>query len=104
MAGFLELEKANVRWLLSVDRQDLPEPALVAGKSTFRSIKVDGEEIEFSDGFTDLHTMSYLNILAGNGFGIEEARPSIDLVYRLRHAQVNQKTDDETLHPHLKAV
>jgi UDP-N-acetyl-2-amino-2-deoxyglucuronate dehydrogenase len=104
MAGFLELEKANVRWFLSVDRQDLPGPAREAGKSTFRSIRVDGEEIEFSDGFTDLHTLSYRSILAGEGFGIEEARPSIDLVYRLRHAPVREKSTEETLHPHLKVV
>lgn len=86
-AGFLELEKANVRWFLSVDRNDLPEEAQAAGKSTFRSITVDGEEFEFSEGFTDLHTEVYRGILAGRGFGIEEARPSINLVYELRNAK-----------------
>jgi len=86
MAGYLELENANVRWFLSVDRADVPEPARAAGKNTFRSITVDGEEVEFSDGFTDLHTMVYREILAGRGFGLEDARASINLVYGLRNA------------------
>ena len=86
MAGFLELEKANVRWFLSVDKNDLPEQAKAAGKTTFRSITVDGEEFEFSDGFTDLHTIVYQQILAGKGFGLEDVRPAINLVYELRNA------------------
>ncbi|UPU37622.1 Gfo/Idh/MocA family oxidoreductase [Geomonas paludis] len=87
MAGFLELEKANVRWFLSVDRNDLPADALAAGKNTFRSITVDGDEFEFSEGFTDLHTVVYKEILAGRGFGMEDARASINLVYELRNAR-----------------
>lgn len=87
MAGYLELEKANVRWFLSVDRNDLPDETRAAGKTTFRSITVDGEEFEFSEGFTDLHTEVYREILAGRGFGIEDARPSINLVYELRNAK-----------------
>ena len=86
MAGFLELEHANVRWFLSVDRDDVPEEARATGKNTFRSITVDGEEFEFSEGFTDLHTVVYREILAGRGFGMEDARASIDLVYELRNA------------------
>lgn len=86
MGGFLELEKANVRWFLSVDQADLPEAVKAAGKSTFRSITVDGDEVEFSEGFADLHTVVYREILAGRGFGLDDARPSINLVYQLRHA------------------
>ena len=87
MAGFLELEKADVRWFLSVDRNDLPEQAKAAGKTTFRSLNMDGEEFEFSDGFTDLHTLVYKDILAGRGFGMMDARPAINLVYELRNAK-----------------
>jgi UDP-N-acetyl-2-amino-2-deoxyglucuronate dehydrogenase len=84
MSGFLELENAEVRWFLSVGREDLPAEAVQEGKTTYRSITVDGEELEFSGGFTDLHTVIYREILAGRGFGLEDARPSIDLVSRLR--------------------
>lgn len=86
IAGLLELEKAQVRWFLSVGREDLPDAASKDEKATFRSITVDGEEFEFSDGFTNLHTTVYQEILAGRGFGIEDARPSIELVYKLRNA------------------
>ncbi|SMP13973.1 UDP-N-acetyl-2-amino-2-deoxyglucuronate dehydrogenase [Desulfurobacterium pacificum] len=85
MAGYIELEKAEVRWFLSVDSKDLPEVAVKKGKRTYRSITVDGNEVEFSGGFTDLHTVVYQEILNGKGFGIEDARPSIELVYRLRN-------------------
>jgi UDP-N-acetyl-2-amino-2-deoxyglucuronate dehydrogenase len=86
MAGFLELEKAQVRWFLSVGREDLPSVAVQAGNTTYRSIKIDGEEFEFSEGFSDLHTIVYREILAGRGFGIDEARPSISLVHKLRNS------------------
>jgi UDP-N-acetyl-2-amino-2-deoxyglucuronate dehydrogenase len=100
MAGYLELEKANVRWFLSVDRTDLPETAQAEGKTTYRSITVDGEEIEFSGGFTDLHTMVYQDILSGGGYGIEDARPSIELVHAIREAgPVNNR---DKFHPFLK--
>ncbi len=82
MAGRLELETASVKWNLSVSRLDLPEEA--SGKSTWRSLKLNGEEFEFSDGFEDLHTAVYRDILGGGGFGLEEARPAIELVHRLR--------------------
>jgi UDP-N-acetyl-2-amino-2-deoxyglucuronate dehydrogenase len=88
MTGFIELEKAHVRWFLSVDREDLPHDAMSNGKSTFRSIMVDGEEFEFSEGFTDLHTEVYRDILAGGGFSMEDARPSIELVHELRDAEL----------------
>jgi UDP-N-acetyl-2-amino-2-deoxyglucuronate dehydrogenase len=86
VSGTLELEKADVTWSLSVDRSLVPKEALDKGMSTYRSITVDGEEVEFSGGFTDLHTLSYQEILAGRGFGLEDARRSIDLVHRIRDA------------------
>lgn len=86
VSGYLELEKANVRWFLSLDKQDVPEAAREAGKTTFRSLAMNGEEIEFSEGFTDLHTMVYKDILAGGGFGIEDARASINLAYQIRNS------------------
>lgn len=84
MSGTLELERADVRWLLSVDLDDLPPAARDAGQTTFRSIAIDGREVEFSSGFDDLHTRVYERALAGEGFGIEDARPSIELVHRIR--------------------
>lgn len=101
MAGFLELEKANVRWVLSVDRKDLPQQLMGEGRSTFRSIKVDGEEIEFSDGFGDLHTLVYRDVLSGGGFGLEDTRQAIDLVYDLRNA-VTVGSGGGKLHPLLR--
>jgi len=85
-AGYLELEQARVRWFLSLDRQDLPPQAAADGRTTFRSITVDGEEIEFSGGFDDLHTRSYQAILRGGGFGIEEARLSVETVHAIRNS------------------
>jgi UDP-N-acetyl-2-amino-2-deoxyglucuronate dehydrogenase len=84
MSGFLELARARVRWFLSTDLADLPfapEPGL---KTTFRSIMVDGAEVEFSEGFADLHTRVYEETLAGRGFGIEDSRPAIELSHRIR--------------------
>ena len=100
MAGFLGLEKAQVRWFLSVGREDLPVEATQGGKTTYRSITVDGEEFEFSGGFTDLHTVVYREILEGRGFGIEDARPSIDLVYKLRNTVPLRNTRSH-VHPFL---
>ncbi len=82
MAGLLELERARVRWFLSLDRADLP--AAAGGRTTHRSLTMDGEAIEFSAGFTELHTACYREILAGRGFGIREARDSIELAHRIR--------------------
>lgn len=93
-AGYLEYERARVRWFLSVDSADLPEPQRTAGQRTFRSITIDGEEIEFSGGFTDLHTVSYERILAGEGFGLEESRSAIETVTEIRHAQPLPLTGD----------
>jgi UDP-N-acetyl-2-amino-2-deoxyglucuronate dehydrogenase len=84
-AGFLELEKARVRWFLSIDYNDVPAEIKAGGKRTYRSLTMEGNEIEFSDGFTDLHTISYHQILNGNGFGLKEARSSIQTVYEIRN-------------------
>lgn len=100
MSGFLELERANVKWFLSVDKNDLPESSKVNNKPTFRSITVEGKEIEFSEGFTDLHTKIYEETLAGRGFGIADARPSIELTYAIRTAHISPK--DDLIHPILK--
>ncbi len=87
MAGFLELERAKVRWFLSVDGNDLPPEIKEAGQTTYRTLTVDGDGFEFSGGFTNLHTMVYKDILTGRGFGLEDARPAINLVYELRNAK-----------------
>jgi len=84
-AGVLELEKANVKWFLSINGDTLPKEVKERGQTTYRSITVDNQEIEFSKGFTDLHTESYKQIIAGNGFGIEEARTSINIVHDIRN-------------------
>lgn len=88
MAGRLELDRADVSWRLSVNHADLPSHAVTAGKTTYRSLLLDGAEVEFSDGFTDLHTEVYREILAGRGFTIADARPSIELAYRIRTASI----------------
>ena len=85
-AGFLQLEKARVRWFLSVNYDLIPEHIKATGQRTYRSITVEGEEIEFSGGFTDLHTRSYEEILKGNGFSLQEAKPSIEIVHAIRNA------------------
>ena len=85
-AGFMKLKNANVRWFLSVNYNYIPEEIKLTGKTTYRSIKVDGEEFEFSEGFTDLHTRSYEHILNGGGFGLDEAKNSINIVSAIRKA------------------
>ena len=87
--GVLKLERANVRWHLSIDENDLPEEAQMAGKRTFRSILIDGQTYEFSDGFTDLHTICYQKVLAGEGFGLDETRKTIELVHQIRNFKTN---------------
>lgn len=86
MSGQLELKNADVTWSLSIDRNDLPAETVNKGLTTYRSIKVDGKEVEFTEGFTDLHTKVYEEILNGKGFGIDDARPSINLVHKIRNA------------------
>jgi len=85
-SGYLILEKARVKWFLSLDTGFIPEQDRLTGKRTYRSITVDKEEIEFSEGFTDLHIKSYEEILAGNGFNIGETRASIETVFEIRNA------------------
>jgi UDP-N-acetyl-2-amino-2-deoxyglucuronate dehydrogenase len=98
MAGFIELERARVQWLLSTRMTDLPFAPEPGVKTTFRSITVDGQEIEFSEGFNDLHTRVYQEMLAGRGFRIADARPSIELTHQLRHADVSA-ADAAPRHP-----
>jgi UDP-N-acetyl-2-amino-2-deoxyglucuronate dehydrogenase len=86
-AGYLELENARVRWFLSLDYNDIPEAVKKSGQRTYRSISVEGEEIEFSEGFTDLHTLTYKEILAGRGFGLKEARQSVQTAYTIRNSK-----------------
>jgi UDP-N-acetyl-2-amino-2-deoxyglucuronate dehydrogenase len=86
IAGYLQLERARVRWFLSTDIADLPAASAAGARTTFRSIAVDGGEIEFSDGFTDLHTRVYEEAQAGRGFGIADSRPAIELAYRIKTA------------------
>ena len=100
-AGYLEYERARVRWLLSINRAHLP-PQTPKGQSTYRSITVDGEEIEFSGGFTDMHTASYRGILAGEGFGLEAARPSIEAVSAIRTAPLEAGRGEA--HPMLAGI
>ncbi len=97
MSGYLELAGARVRWLLSIDPADLPFPVEPGKRSTYRSITVDGEELEFTEGFTDLHTRAYEETLAGRGFSIDDARPSIALVHRIRTAPLAPR--DDMVHP-----
>ncbi len=86
-SGYIELERARVKWFLSIDRQDLPEAVRQQDQMTFRSITIDGKEVEFSGGFTDLHTEVYRQMLLGNGYGLDAVRPSIDLAHDIREAQ-----------------
>ena len=87
-SGKLELEKASVNWMLSIDADTLPEDAKLANKRTFRSLKINDEAFEFSDGFTELHTKSYNDILNGKGFGLSETRKAIDLVSQIRNQKI----------------
>jgi len=85
-AGYFLLERARVRWFLSIDYNDLPTEIKTKGQRTYRSITMDGQEIEFSEGFADLHTKTYQEILNGNGFGLEDARNAVNTVYTIRNS------------------
>lgn len=99
-AGYLGLERARVRWFLSIDTNDLPQNIKEKGQKTYRSILINGSELEFSEGFTELHNRNYEEILAGNGFGIQESRNSVETVYTIRNSvPVGLKYD---YHPKLK--
>lgn len=101
-AGYLEYENARVRWFLSVDYEDVPEEAKAQGQRTYRSITVNGNELEFSGGFTDLHTRSYEQILAGNGFGLEKNRIAVQTVADIRNMAPKGLIGD--YHPFLETV
>ena len=98
-AGYLEFKQARVRWFLSINEDLLPKNIAASGQRTYRSITVNGEEIEFSGGFTDLHTLSYEAILKGNGFGLDASRTSIEIVHDIRNAEITNKIGD--FHPFL---
>lgn len=100
--GLLKLENANIRWFLSLDYNDIPEDVRNAGRRTYRSLRMGEQDIEFSDGFTDLHTEMYREIIAGRGFGLMDAKQSINIVYHIRNDQpIGLKGD---YHPFLKTA
>lgn len=101
-AGYLEYEKARVRWFLSIDANDLPD-SVKGKKPTYRSITVNGEEMEFSEGFTDLHTISYQEILGGKGYGIADARHCVETVNTIRSSSIVRAENDEG-HPFLNTL
>lgn len=92
-SGYLEYERARVRWFLSLDVNDVPEAEHAQGRRTYRAVVADGENIEFSDGFTELHTRIYQEVLAGRGFGVEENRVAIETVSHIRHAAISSVSD-----------
>jgi len=96
-SGYLEYENARVRWFLSIDENDLPNSCLQTNQRTFRSISIDNQEVEFSGGFTDLHTLSYEQILSGGGFGCEDARTAIQTVHDIRNSKITNTPTD--IHP-----
>lgn len=96
-AGYLEFERARVRWFLSINADTLPAAVKAKGGRTYRSISIEGEEFEFSEGFTELHTLSYRDILEGGGFGLEEARTAIQIVHDIRNGVQQGLTGDS--HP-----
>ena len=100
--GFWNLRKARVRWFLSINYDNIPEHIKAEGKRTYRSITLDDEEIEFSSGFTELHTRSYESILKGEGFGLLEAKSSIQIVHDIRNAEISPLKED--YHPFMKNI
>ncbi len=100
--GYLEYDRARVRWFLSVDSGNLPDAAAESGQRTFRSITVDGQEVEFSGGFVDLHTVSYRKILEGQGFGLEDSRVAVETVSNIR--RMNPVGLNGAYHPYLKKL
>ncbi len=102
-SGFLEFEKAKVRWFLSVNEKWIPQSQQELNKRTYRSMQIDGEEIEFSDGFQDLHTKSYEQILEGKGFGLDEAKASVEIIHDIRNAEI-LPTSSSFAHPFLAKI
>jgi UDP-N-acetyl-2-amino-2-deoxyglucuronate dehydrogenase len=101
-SGVLQLKKANISWFLSLDKNDLPAKAVEKNQPTYRSILIDEEEIEFSGGFTDLHTVSYQEILDGKGYGLSAARQSIEIAHKIRNQEITSKSGD--FHPYLSSL
>jgi UDP-N-acetyl-2-amino-2-deoxyglucuronate dehydrogenase len=101
-AGYLRFKKANVRWFLSIDYKDIPQHLKEQKKRAYRKITMDGREIDFSESFTELHTETYRHILNGNGFGLEDARCSIETVYNIRNASPIGKKGE--YHPYLDNI
>jgi len=99
-SGYLEFKKARVRWFLSINYELLPEEVKERGQRTYRSITINSKEIEFSDGFFDLHTKSYEKVASGHGFGLEDARQSIEIVHQIRKATISTPRND--YHPLIK--
>ena len=99
-SGLLEFEKARVRWFLSINYDLIPKNIKEKGQRTYRSISIEGEDLEFSDGFTELHTKSYSEILNGNGFGIDECRKSVEIAHEIRNSETVKLTGD--YHPYAK--
>jgi UDP-N-acetyl-2-amino-2-deoxyglucuronate dehydrogenase len=97
MSGVFELEHARVRWFLSLDRDDLPDTVRAANKTAYRSLVTDGMRLEFSDGFPDLHTAVYRDVLAGGGFSIDDVRPSVQLAHEIRTAPIEPVVDTHPL-------
>lgn len=102
MAGVLELDHARVRWFLSTDANDLPDETIRDGGYAYRSLTFDGQEVEFSNGFNNLHTRAYEEILAGRGTGINDARPAIELAHAINSSEVYQSLSDA--HPYVAGV
>jgi UDP-N-acetyl-2-amino-2-deoxyglucuronate dehydrogenase len=100
VAGFLQLKKARVRWFLSIDSKTLPKEIAAQNKTTYRSLTIDNKEFEFSDGFTDLHTLSYQQILSGNGYRIQDAYPYVSLCHDIRSRKPEGLKGD--YHPFLR--
>ncbi|MAD60506.1 MAG: oxidoreductase [Myxococcales bacterium] len=97
VGGVLALANADVRWLLSIDANDLPAESIAKGNHAYRALKMGDESFDFSTGFDDLHTKVYADILAGGGYGIKDARPAIELVHQIRHLELSSL--DEEAHP-----
>jgi len=92
-SGYLELANANVKWFLSIDKSDLPKNVIEQNNSTYRSITIDNKELEFSQGFKNLHTEVYREIFLNGGNRISESRPSIELVYKLKNEKISTSND-----------
>ena len=93
-SGYLGFSKARVRWFLSIDYDTIPEKIKLLGQRTYRSIRVENKELEFSSGFKDLHTKLYENILNGKGFSLEDSRKSIEIIYKIRNQKISRLAGD----------